>query len=136
MKQESPEQILIRRVERKPSLPLRVDQFVVALGCFCRFDVLCIDTEGDHEMIMSRPVSFFIHEVFGNTFSAGREIRIDEPHLQQRMRLTSGNVDDVGERLPSTGFSCELVEYSRRIGAVVLRLDKGISLLKLFEQRR
>src|SRR5262245_15974200 len=98
MKQESPEQVLIRRVKRKSSLPFRVDEFVVALWRFGRFDVLRIDTESDHEMIMSRPVSFFIHEVFWNSFSAGREIRIYEPHLQQRVRLPGGNVDDIGQR--------------------------------------
>src|SRR5262245_15293464 len=136
MKQESSEQILIRRVKRKSSLPFRIDQFVVTPGRLCRFDVLRIDTKSDHEMIMGSPVSFLIHKVFGNSFSARREIRIDEPHLKQRMRLTGGNVDDVGERLTSTGFSRELVEYSCRIGAVVLRLDEGISLLNLFKQRR
>src|SRR5262245_1934361 len=135
MKQERLEQVLIRRVKRKSSLPFRVDEFVVALRRFGRFDVLRIDTESNHEMIVSRPVSFLIDEVFGNAFSAGREIRIYEPHLQQRMRLTGGNVDDVGERLTSTCFSREFVEHPRRVGPVVLRLDIGISLLKLLEQR-
>ena len=81
MKQERAKQILVRRVERKTSFPLWIEQFLVALGRLRGLDVLRIETESENEMIVRGPESFLVHEIFGNSFAAGREIRIDETHL-------------------------------------------------------
>jgi hypothetical protein len=97
--------------------------------------MLRIETESENEMVMRGPESFFVHEIFGNAIPARREIRIDETHLHQRVRLASRDVDDIGERLPGARFGGELVEYSGGIGAVVFRLDERIALVKLVEQR-
>ena len=86
-------------------------------------------------MIMRGPKTFLVHKVFGNSFAAGREIGIDESHLQQRVRLAGGDVDDIGQCLSGARFGGELVEHPGGIGPVVFRLDKRIALLKFFEQR-
>src|SRR5688572_15805051 len=135
MKQQGAEQVLIRRIQRKTPFPFWIEQLLIALRRFRRFDMLGIEAKRDDEVIMRGPKSLLVHEVFGNALPTGREIGIDQSHLPQRVRLAGGNIDDVGERLPRARFGRELVEDAGSVGAVVFRSDERILLLKLIEQR-
>ena len=135
MEQERPEQILIRRIERQAPFPFWIEQFLVALGRFHWLDMLRVETEGQNEMIMGGPKSFLVHEIFGNSFAAGREIGLDESRLRQRVRFSGGDVDDVGLGVPGARFGGELIENPGCVGPIVFWFDERIALLKFFEQR-
>src|SRR5574341_1144495 len=97
--------------------------------------MLSVEAEGENKMIVRSPKSLVIHEVFGNPVAAGREIGIDPPHFQERVRLAGGDIDDIREGLPGARFSGELVEDPGGVGPIMLGLEEGIAGLKLGKQR-
>src|SRR4029077_6912656 len=84
MKQKRAKQILVRRIQRDARFPFRIEKLLVTLRRLRRFDILGIETEGDNEVLMSRPVSLLVEKIFRYSFAAGREIRIDQPMLHKQ----------------------------------------------------